>query len=103
MKATYRVLCTHTVNTYLLLAVESGTITLETSRSPIDHSCMHSHVHYEHKLWSFLSDTALLPQFLRSLSSERWFSACAALLRETSDLATLEKISIILQRLSKIK
>ena len=39
----------------------------------------------------------LLSQFLSALSIEEWFSACAALLRDTSsDTATLEKMSIII-------
>jgi hypothetical protein len=69
MKAPCRVLCTHTVNTYLLLSVES----------------------------------AVLPQFMSALGTEQWFCACGTLLREASDTATLEKMSIILQRLSAMR
>jgi hypothetical protein len=45
----------------------------------------------------------VMSQCERRLGTRQWFSACASLLRETSDTPTLEKMSIILQRLSKIR
>ena len=48
----------------------------------------------------------LLPSFLESCSCERYFKAFSSALRaiiQSSDMVTLEKLSIILQKLSKIK
>eukprot|EP00058_Branchiostoma_floridae_P025874 XP_002611364.1 hypothetical protein BRAFLDRAFT_73240 [Branchiostoma floridae] len=50
------------------------------------------------------TESAVLPMFLDSCSNESWFRACALLLRTPNlDIKLLEKLSIILQKLSKIK
>ncbi|XP_019621790.1 PREDICTED: coiled-coil domain-containing protein 138-like [Branchiostoma belcheri] len=50
------------------------------------------------------TESAMLPRFLDSCSNESWFRACALLLRTPNlDMKVLEKLSIILQKLSKIK
>ncbi|XP_035681532.1 coiled-coil domain-containing protein 138-like [Branchiostoma floridae] len=50
------------------------------------------------------TESAVLPRFLDSCSNESWFRACALLLRTPNlDIKLLEKLSIILQKLSKIK
>ncbi|XP_066286043.1 coiled-coil domain-containing protein 138-like [Branchiostoma lanceolatum] len=50
------------------------------------------------------TESAMLPRFLDSCSNESWFRACALLLRTPNlDAKLLEKLSIILQKLSKIK
>lgn len=58
-------------------------------------------------LWAFPNSCplAVLPHFMGVCSSEEWFGACTALLKESRavDVRTLEKLSIILQRLSTIK
>ncbi|KAI8508676.1 hypothetical protein Bbelb_137750 [Branchiostoma belcheri] len=50
------------------------------------------------------TESAMLPRFLDCCSNESWFRACALLLRTPNlDMKVLEKLSIILQKLSKIK
>ena len=60
----------------------------------------------DHFNFFFIDHVDLLPAFLEQCSCESWFRAVSSAIRSTAhstDASVLEKISVLLQKLSKIK
>ena len=105
-----QVLCEHTADVFLLLSMDSSEYCISLMKR-----CYTSWLQVPLKLNIGLQPFLLslvtfvtivtLQLFLNECSTDEWFTCCAGLFRDAQHVSikVLEKMSIVLQRLSKVK